>query len=105
MNLSNGAASYTWNFGDGDRTGQHVNHIFTTNPGEDMTYTVSLVAQSVHGCTDTAQVTVQVFASPVADFSTGAAILTYPETTVSLANLSTASASADYWTFGDGQVS
>ena len=107
LNLSNGAASYTWNFGDGDQsTGQHVNHIFTTNPGEDMTYTVSLVAQSVHGCTDTAQVTVQVFASPVADFSTGAAILTYPETTVSLANLSTASASADhYWTFGDGQVS
>ena len=107
LNLSDGAASYTWDFGDGGQSATtHANHIFTTDPGEDATYTVSLVAESVYGCTDTAQVSVQVFAAPTADFVTSSTQLTFPATTVTLSNTSTAGESADfYWTFGDGQVS
>ena len=99
--------SYTWDFGDGGQSATtHANHIFTTDPGEDATYTVSLVAESIYGCTDTAQVSVQVFAAPTADFVDDSTQLTFPATTVTLSNTSTAGESADfYWTFGDGQVS
>jgi len=107
LNLSNGAASYTWDFGDGGQSATtHASHVFTTSPGEDASYTVSLIAQSIHGCTDTAQVSVQVFAAPVADFVTSSTQMTFPATTVTLSNTSIADESADhYWTFGDGQIS
>ena len=107
LNLSDGAASYTWDFGDGGQSATtHASHVFTTSPGEDATYTVSLVAESIYGCTDTAQVSVQVFAAPTADFVTSSTQMTYPATTVTLSNTSMAGESAShYWTFGDGQVS
>ena len=107
LNLSDGAASYTWDFGDGGQSATtHASHVFTTTPGEDATYTVSLVAESIYGCTDTAQVSVQVFAAPTADFVTSSTQMTYPATTVTLSNTSMAGESAShYWTFGDGQVS
>ncbi|MED5318636.1 MAG: PKD domain-containing protein, partial [Bacteroidota bacterium] len=107
LNLSDGAASYTWDFGDGGQSATaHASHVFTTTLGEDATYTVSLVAESIYGCTDTAQVSVQVFAAPTADFVTSSTQMTYPATTVTLSNTSMAGESAShYWTFGDGQVS
>jgi len=107
LNLSDGAASYEWDFGDGGQSATtHASHTFTTDPGEDATYVVSLVARSVYGCTDTAHVSVNVFAQPYADFVTSSTQLTFPATTVTLSNTSTAGESADhYWTFGDGQIS
>ena len=107
LNLSDGAASYTWDFGDGGQSATtHASHVFTTTPGEDATYTVSLVAESIYGCTDTAQVSVQVFAAPTADFVTSSTQMIYPATSVTLSNTSMAGESAShYWTFGDGQVS
>jgi PKD repeat protein len=107
LNLSDGAANYAWDFGDGGQSAAtHANHVFTTDPGEDATYTVSMVATSVYGCTDTAHVQVHVYAAPVADFVTSSTQLTFPNTDVTVTNTSTAGESADhYWTFGDGQVS
>lgn len=107
LNLSDGAANYTWDFGDGGQSATtHASHVFTTTPGEDAVYTVSLIAESIYGCTDTAQVAVQVFAAPTADFVTSSTQMTFPASTVALSNTSTAGESAShYWTFGDGQVS
>ena len=107
LNLSDGATTYTWDFGDGGQSAAtHASHIFTTSPGEDALYTVSLTAESMHGCTDTAQVSVQVFAAPAADFVSSATQMTYPNANVTLSNTSIAGESASYyWTFGDGQVS
>ena len=107
LNLSDGASSYSWNFGDGDQSStSHPNHVFMTEPGQDATYTVTLVAESVYGCTDTAEIAVHVFAQPVADFATSSTQLTFPESVFGLTNLSVASESAThFWTFGDGQVS
>jgi|GEM_PF-637125 len=107
LNLSDGAANYAWDFGDGGQSATtHASHTFTTDPGEDATYIVSMVATSIYGCSDTAQVQVHVYAAPAADFVTSSTQLTFPNTNVTLTNTSTAGESAEhYWTFGDGQVS
>ena len=107
LNLSDGAVNYMWEFGDGGQSAAtHASHTFTTDPGQDATYTVSMIATSLYGCTDTAHVAIQVFAAPVADFVTSSTQLTFPNTDVTLTNTSTADTSASYyWTFGDGQVS
>ena len=107
LNLSDGAVTYEWNFGDGDQSATtHANHTFTTDPGEDATYTVSMIARSVFGCTDTAEVSVHVFAQPVADFVTSSTQLTFPETDITFSNTSVHGENTDFfWTFGDGQVS
>ena len=107
LNLSDGAVTYEWNFGDGGQSAtMHTSHTFTALPGEDAQYTVTLTATSVHGCTDTAEVSVQVFAQPDASFVSSGTQLTYPDAEVVFSNTSTAGESAAYyWTFGDGQVS
>ena len=107
LNLSDGAVTYEWNFGDGGQSAtMHTNHTFTALPGEDAQYTVTLTATSVHGCTDTAEVSVQVFAQPDASFVSSGTQLTYPDAEVVFSNTSTAGESAAYyWTFGDRQVS
>lgn len=59
-NLSSGATSYTWDFGDGSPTNstEHPNHIFPDEqPG---TYTVTLVAYNDDGCSDTAQLQIEI---------------------------------------------
>ncbi|MBL0357139.1 MAG: PKD domain-containing protein [Chitinophagaceae bacterium] len=49
-NLSSGAASYSWDFGDGETsTAENPSHLFN----ESKTFNVCLVAYSVAGCTDT----------------------------------------------------
>lgn len=107
LNASVGASEFEWTFGDGGVSGaQNAEHTFLATPGEDTQYAVTMVAKSAYGCTDTAQVLVQVYAQPQANFQTASATLTYPETTMALDNNSLAGESASYfWTFGDGEVS
>lgn len=54
-NLSEGADSYKWNFGDGSSisTVTHPTHIYSTTPNAN--YVVTLIAENEAGCTDTAQ--------------------------------------------------
>jgi PKD repeat protein len=107
MNLSDGAVSYDWDFGDGATSAvEHASHTFTASPGEDAAYLVTLVAQSIYGCTDTAHVVVDVYGQPTADFTLANTTLTYPNATAELTNTSLGGESTSYfWTFGDGQVS
>jgi gliding motility-associated-like protein len=53
--LSTGASSYQWNFGDGNSsTGTDPINIYTAGG----VYTVSLIVANSHGCTDTAMATI-----------------------------------------------
>lgn len=105
INQSEGAASFIWNFNDGSALSNESNpdHVFTNNSNEDITFHVELIALSAYGCVDTMTVGIDVYPMPVAEFSVTPIIQTYPNTTVGINNLSTASESAvQYWSFGDG---
>ena len=107
LNTSAGATHFDWDFGDGSAsTSDQATHTFLNAPGRDTTYTVSLVAHSVHGCHDTSEVVVHVLDTPQADFVSDDVQLTFPEATFEFTNVSTAVADADHmWSFGDGQIS
>lgn len=105
INQSEGAAAYIWNFNDGTAPSNEAEpqHTFINNTGEDTTYHLELIAMSAYGCADTLAVGVDVYATPIAQFTVSPAIQTYPNTTVGINNLSSSSASAvQYWSFGDG---
>ena len=105
INQSEGAASFIWNFNDGSAPSNEANptHTFVNATGEDVTYEVELIAMSAYGCADTTAVGVEVYTAPTAEFTVSPAIQTYPNTTVGITNLSTASSSAiQHWSFGDG---
>ena len=105
INQSEGAAAYIWNFSDGTASSNDENptHTFVNATGEDVTYEVELIAMSAYGCSDTLAVGVEVYATPAAEFTVSPAIQTYPNTTVGINNLSTASSNAiQHWSFGDG---
>ncbi|MDA0945900.1 MAG: PKD domain-containing protein [Bacteroidetes bacterium] len=107
MNLSDGAVNYDWSFGDGGMSSTtHASHTFFADPGSEERYLVTLVAQSIYGCTDTARVFVDVYGQPQADFILASNVLTFPASTAELTNTSTGGESTSYfWNFGDGQVS
>lgn len=60
-NLSVGAAFYEWDFGVGGDGSTDENPIYTYPDEEEGEYTVTLIATSALGCSDTAQSTIQVY--------------------------------------------
>jgi gliding motility-associated-like protein len=105
-NLSIGATSYQWTYGDGgtSTTTQAVHdHTWYNYAGPDpINFPVTLTASTDHGCTSTTTAQVQVFPAVQAAFITdsiGCAPLASTFT-----NISTG-ASQHAWTFGDGQFS
>ena len=61
VNTSQDAVAYSWDFGDGTASSIEVTPTHTF-PGSDVTtYTITLVAYSLTGCTDTARVNIEVF--------------------------------------------
>ncbi len=100
-NMSQGAESYYWHFGDGASSGESDPfHTFTNFTLNDAIYNVGLVATSEYGCQDTFINQITVWATPVADFTATPTYQVYPSTTVSIANHT--SGEWDYqWTFGD----
>ncbi len=99
--LSTGATSWSWDFGDGvgTSTAQNPSHEYA-NEG---TYTVTLTAINACGSDQeikTDYITVDPCTPPVADFS-GSPTLGEAPLTVTFTDLSTGAASWD-WDFGDG---
>ncbi|MEQ8702670.1 MAG: PKD domain-containing protein [Phaeodactylibacter sp.] len=89
INNSEDAATYSWDFGDGNMsTEASPQHTYT----EDGSYTVQLVASSTCGA-DTAQQVVEVVTAPVAGFSLDAANGCVPFT-VSVSSTASANATA-----------
>jgi large repetitive protein len=98
-NTSVGAVNYTWIFGDGAQsTLTNPTHIYA-NAG---TFTINLIASTIYGCKDTADRSIAVYNTPIANFS-------LPKDTVcegeSLIFNSTSSfADSITWDFGNGSI-
>ncbi|MBL4577035.1 MAG: PKD domain-containing protein, partial [Flavobacteriales bacterium] len=95
-----------WDFGDGspvDSSSDPV-HVFTNTGTTDTTYTIRLIVLSNEGCIDTVYSQVTIYPSPVANFAVTPISQLFPNTTVSLVNLSGAGSWNYAWDFGDGGV-
>ncbi len=103
-NNSTGAFTYFWDFGDGTISQEANPSYIYSNPGvEDVTYTVTFIAQSLWGCGDTLVFDVPVYGLPQAAFIASPNVQTFPNATIDLVNLSAANATAGYtWNWGDG---
>lgn len=99
-----GAVSYTWDFGDGTTgSGPSPTHIYVNTSPDVLIYTVDLFGSNAFGCVDSAQAIVQVFPSPVAQFTADAQAGCHPFTT-QLVDQSIGAATYQ-WSYGDGQSS
>ncbi len=99
-NLTTGASTYTWNWGDGTPNSLFSNptHLYTTQ-GQ---YSINLIA-SDGTCTDTTSQVVRVSLKPVVNFSVDQTVAC-DTARVQFTNLS--SNAANYtWSFGDGSFS
>ena len=99
---SGSISSYSWNFGNGDTT-------LASNPSETYaaagTYSVSLTATSVNGCTSSITQPVQVNPLPVAAFTAPGACAGSPTTFTDNSSVSSGNIVTYAWNFGDGNNS
>jgi PKD repeat protein len=97
-NLSSGASSYAWTFGDGNSsTATAPAHTYNSSGN----YTVTLTATSSNSCTDQASTTVSIYSLPVASFSAN----TVCEGTATSFTNGTSGTNSYDWNFGDGTSS
>lgn len=91
--------AWNWNFGDGNTSTQaNPTHQYTS-PG---TYNVTLIGGNNLGCIDTAQHSITIYPSPVANFTTGPTCLNQP---VAITNTSTGTITSQNWNLGNGTTS
>jgi len=104
-NSTQGATTYTWNYGDGSATTTATNpiHTYTNSSASIKTYTAQLVGKNSFGCTDTARQKITVLPKPTASFSLNPSSGCTPLTPVFANNSINASTAA--WNFGDGNTS
>ena len=94
-NLSSGATSYAWTFGDGNSSSTSApTHTYATAN----TYTINLTATSSNNCTDQASRQVTIYSLPTAGF-TAAAVC---QGTATSFNNTTSGGNTYEWNFGDG---
>ena len=100
-NTTSGAASYVWNYGDGNTSTSSVGSNTYANPG---VYRVVLVATTAYGCVDSTARTIRIIGAPVPAFTlapdTGCAPLK-----VVFTNATTGLHISYDWNFGNGQSS
>ena len=107
VNNSIGANTYTWNFGDGspEENFPGPTHVFNNTTPNDITYTVSLIAESIYGCKDTVVHPVTIYATPMASFTPSPSSQMFPNTIVSISNTTSAGTWQYTWDYGDGTIS
>lgn len=101
INTSQNAGFYQWDFGDGNTSG--LAEPFHTY-ADDGTYTVTLIAENLNGCTDTTAADVVAFPLPVASFSFSQPQSCYSPVTIQTIN-SSSGAISHAWDLGNGQTS
>jgi len=103
-NTSLNATSYSWNFGNSSTsTATNVSQGFTNTLTTNRIYTVTLLAQTGSGCTDTKTATVNVFPKPTASFTLNAQTGCSP---ISATFTNTSIGGVSYlWNFGDNTSS
>lgn len=101
QNNSATANFYQWDFGDGNTSGLSAPFHTYTVPG---TYTVTLVAESVNGCTDTLSVPVVAHPLPVSSFTLSSYQSCTAPVTVQTINASQGAIGYE-WDLGNGSTS
>jgi gliding motility-associated-like protein len=104
QNLSIGATSFTWLFGDGTVTtlpGGNTTHTYAHTSPDPVVFQPTLIATSVHGCQDTAMRAITVYPVVVAAFELDTAACS--PLVVNISNTSTG-ASSYLWDMGDGTL-
>jgi PKD repeat protein len=105
-NNSIGAVSYLWNMGDGNVfSNASPSYTYFNNTNGDLIYTITMVATSAFGCTDTTQQQVLVAPVPFASFLATPVVQQYPNATVNINNTSAPGPWSYAWAFGDGNTS
>ncbi|MBL0315352.1 MAG: PKD domain-containing protein [Flavobacteriales bacterium] len=101
VNTSINATSYAWDFGNGlQSVTQNPAIEFTNNTGAPLSYTITMVASSMFGCSDTVTHDITVNPSPLADFTVDVIAGCSP-VEVNITN-NTVFASNLLWEYGDG---
>ncbi len=104
-NNSSGGATYFWLFGDGNTSSEiNPSYTYTNTNFIPINYTVSLIATSVYGCTDTSHQTIYIYPSPNANFTVTPTTQTLPNSTVVVTNLSSAGSWNYLWNMGDSST-
>lgn len=96
--------SYLWRFGDGNTSaGSSPAHVFAGNGN----YTVTLIATSSRGCTDSVSKSISVYDQPGVSLTRSAAVYCPGSDVDFKASLSLSGATVDsiLWDFGDGTLS
>jgi len=107
-----GYQRYTWDFGDGNlqlTPNNEVSHTYYydysgVHQGDDTTYYIQLIVETAFGCRDTLSDSIQVYPTPEADFFVNPLIQDFPDSEISLINLSSAGNWSYLWDFGDGNT-
>ncbi|MDG2209841.1 MAG: PKD domain-containing protein, partial [Flavobacteriales bacterium] len=95
---------FAWSFGDGTFSNDFApEHVFASGSTSDEIYTVSLIAMSTAGCTDTTSTQVTVFGTPEAHLSLDSLSGCYP-VEVTYANQSEGHTQTS-WSYGNGETS
>ncbi|HRH39318.1 MAG TPA: PKD domain-containing protein, partial [Flavobacteriales bacterium] len=103
INVSTGASTYHWTFGDQQGSmATSPSHTYQNQGFADATFTAQLIATSTFGCSDTVAHTILVHPQPIAQFVPGLNAGCQP-LTVSFQNM-TIGADSVLWQFGDGAV-
>lgn len=105
INLSTGASSYIWDFGDGSQsTLTNPVHIFNNSSySEDTSFTTLLTAFSTYGCSDADTLDVKVYPQPIAQFILPIESGCTPHNQSIINN--SIGGSSYLWDFGDGDTS
>lgn len=105
-NQSINASIYNWDFGDGNTSTQPTpSNTYTNSTSTNQTYTIQLIASSSAGCADTVNTLVNVIARPVAAFTASPVSQTFPSSTVSVVNTTSAGNWNYTWSWDDGSTS
>ncbi len=106
-NLSLGAATYSWDFGDVNTSNLFSPTNAYINPGPaSINFTITLTVTSSFGCVSVFAQPYTVYPTPIASFTATPPLQTFPATTVTITNTSINAASyTHFWTFGDGNSS
>lgn len=99
VNNSTGAVGYAWDFGNGQNSALNNPQTVYNTPGS---YTITLTATSIYGCTDVTTQTFNVYQEPTAGF-------VLPEDTVCVGEAITFNSTSIFadsvlWNFGNGET-
>ena len=102
-NLTNGAVSYVWDFGDGMISNEfEPTHTFINTYSNPIDFDVSLIVTSNYGCKDTLTRIIRVYPSPTASFTVTPLSQTMPNSTVTVNNTTAGANWSCVWYWGNG---